>query len=122
VIRSGIDHIALTVPDLDHQVDRLTTTFGMSIESRTPDFAVLADTATVLRLELGGSGDGEVQAGRLGFQADDVDSAHEQLIAADSGGGPEPASSRRHPDVHVVSAAAGRRRGATRALRRPHLR
>ena len=82
MIRPGIDHIALTVPDLDLQVDRLTTTFGMAIESRTPDFAVLADTATGLRLELGRSDDGEVHVRHIGFQADDLDSAHEQLIAA----------------------------------------
>ena len=33
MITPGIDHIALTVPDLDAQVDRLTREFGMVARS-----------------------------------------------------------------------------------------
>ena len=33
MITPGIDHIALTVPDLDEQVDRLTSAFGMVVEA-----------------------------------------------------------------------------------------
>jgi catechol 2,3-dioxygenase-like lactoylglutathione lyase family enzyme len=43
VITPGIDHIALTVPDLDEQVDRLTTTFGMVVERRSEGFALVLD-------------------------------------------------------------------------------
>ena len=82
MITPGIDHIALTVPDLDRQVDRLTRTFGMAIESRTDDFAVIADTSTGLKLELGRSSDGEIHVRHIGFRADDLDSAHEQLVDA----------------------------------------
>jgi catechol 2,3-dioxygenase-like lactoylglutathione lyase family enzyme len=32
MITPGIDHIALTVPNLDEQVDRLTSAFGMVVE------------------------------------------------------------------------------------------
>ena len=34
MITPGIDHIALTVPDLEEQVDRLTSEFGMVVEAR----------------------------------------------------------------------------------------
>jgi catechol 2,3-dioxygenase-like lactoylglutathione lyase family enzyme len=34
MITAGIDHIALTMPNLDEQVDRLTSAFGMVVESR----------------------------------------------------------------------------------------
>ena len=82
MISPGIDHLALTVPDLDEQVDRLTSAFGMVVEGRTEHFAVIADPATGLKLELGRSDDGEVHFRHVGFRADDVDGAHEQLIAA----------------------------------------
>lgn len=82
MIRPGIDHIAVTVPDLELQIDRLTRTFGMVIESRTGNFAVIADTATGLKLELGRSSDGEVHLRHIAFRADDVDGAHQQLVDA----------------------------------------
>lgn len=43
MITPGIDHIALTVPNLDDQVDRLTNAFGMVVESRTEFFAIITD-------------------------------------------------------------------------------
>ena len=53
MITPGIDHIALTVPDLDEQVDRLATAFGMVVEARLEGFALVADPASGLRIELG---------------------------------------------------------------------
>jgi catechol 2,3-dioxygenase-like lactoylglutathione lyase family enzyme len=82
VITPGIDHIALTVPDLDEQVDRLTSAFGMVVESRMEFFAVLADPTTGLKLELGRSDDADVHFRHVGFRADDVDGAHDGLVEA----------------------------------------
>ena len=52
MIAPGIDHIALTVPDLDAQVERFTKQFGMVVESRLDFFAVLADPGSGLKLEV----------------------------------------------------------------------
>ena len=76
------DHIALTVPDLDELIDRLTNAFGMVVEIRTDRFAVVADPASGLKLELGRSGDTGIHFRHFGFRADDVDSAHEALVEA----------------------------------------
>ena len=78
----ALDHIALTVPNLDEQVERLTRDFGMAVRSRSPQFAVLVDPRTDFKLELGASEDAEVHVRHLGFRADDVDAAHESLVAA----------------------------------------
>jgi catechol 2,3-dioxygenase-like lactoylglutathione lyase family enzyme len=80
VITTGIDHIALTVPDLDAQVDRFTSEFGMVVESRLPFFAVLADPVSGLKLELSRSEDADVHFRHFGFRADDVDRTHEHLV------------------------------------------
>ena len=82
VITPGIDHIALTVPDLDRQVDRLTSEFGMVVESRMELFALLTDPASGLKLELSRSEDDGVHFRHFGFRADDVDGAHATLVAA----------------------------------------
>jgi catechol 2,3-dioxygenase-like lactoylglutathione lyase family enzyme len=82
VITPGIDHIALTVPNLDEQVDRLTTAFGMVVERRFEDFALVADPASGLKLELSRSADSQVHFRHLGFRAEDVDGAHERLVEA----------------------------------------
>lgn len=81
-ITPGLDHIALTVPDLDAQVDRLTSAFGFVVESRMEVFAVLSDPVSGLKVELGRSDDAEVHFRHLGFCADDVDGAHDSLVAA----------------------------------------
>jgi catechol 2,3-dioxygenase-like lactoylglutathione lyase family enzyme len=78
----GFDHIALTVPDLDAQIERLTNEFGMVVETRFGDFAVLADPGTGLKFELGRSADAEVHLRHFGFRADDVDEAHASLVEA----------------------------------------
>ena len=82
MITPGIDHIALLVPDVDAQVDRFTSEFGMVVEVRFDGFAVVADPASGIKLELGRSDDGEVHFRHFGFRADDVDGAHETLVEA----------------------------------------
>ena len=82
MITTGIDHIALTVPDLDQQVERLTGSFGMVVEARNELFALVLDPVSGLKIELGRSDDAEVHFRHLGFQADDVDGSHEGLVEA----------------------------------------
>jgi catechol 2,3-dioxygenase-like lactoylglutathione lyase family enzyme len=82
MITPGIDHIALTVPDLDEQVDRLTGEFGMVVDARMDGFAIMTDPASGLKLELGRSEDSEVHFRHFGFRADDVDGEHESLVKA----------------------------------------
>jgi catechol 2,3-dioxygenase-like lactoylglutathione lyase family enzyme len=82
VITPGIDHIALTVPDLDEHVDRLTGAFGMVVDARFDGFALIVDPASGLKIELGRSDDGQVHFRHLGFRAEDVDGAHERLVEA----------------------------------------
>ena len=82
MITPGIDHIALTVPDLDAQVDRLTSAFGMVVEARFDGFALVADPVSGIKLELGRSEDAEVHFRHFGFRSDDVDGAHASLVDA----------------------------------------
>jgi hypothetical protein len=80
--RPTLDHIAFTVPDLDEQVERLTSTFGMVAEIRFDGFAVIADPVSGLKFELGRSDDSDVHFRHLGFRTDDVDLAHDSLVDA----------------------------------------
>ena len=82
MITPGIDHIALTVPDLGAQVDRLEREFGMVVEARSDFFALVSDPVTGLKLELGPSEDADVHFRHFGFRADDVDGAHAALVEA----------------------------------------
>ena len=82
MITPGIDHIALTVPDLDAQLERLTGELGMVVESRFGDFALVSDPGSGLKLELGRSEDGDVHFRHFGFRADDLDAEHDALVAA----------------------------------------
>jgi catechol 2,3-dioxygenase-like lactoylglutathione lyase family enzyme len=75
-----LDHIALTTPDLDALVERLTAAFGMMVESRTPHFAIVADPGTGLKLELSRSPDGQVHFRHFGFRTGDVDQTHAALV------------------------------------------
>ena len=77
----AFDHIALTVPNLAEQVDRLVNAFGMEAPFRSDQFALVVDPGTGLKFELSSSDDGDVHLRHLGFRADDVDTAHEQLVA-----------------------------------------
>src|SRR5204862_902797 len=78
----ALDHIALTVPNVVDQVERLTTAFGMVAQLRSEHFAVVVDPVSDFKLELSTSDDGEVHVRPLGFRTDDVDSAHATLLAA----------------------------------------
>jgi catechol 2,3-dioxygenase-like lactoylglutathione lyase family enzyme len=82
VIAPGIDHIALSVPDLDEQVDRFASEFGMVVDARMDGFALITDPATGLKIELSRSDDAEVHLRHLGFRAEDVDGAHDHLVEA----------------------------------------
>jgi catechol 2,3-dioxygenase-like lactoylglutathione lyase family enzyme len=82
MITPGIDHIALTVPDLDQQVERLKSAFGMVVEAQFEGFALLSDPASGVQLELGRSDDAEVHFRHFGFRAEDVDGTHASLVAA----------------------------------------
>lgn len=77
-----LDHIAFTVPDLDALIERLTNAFGMVVETHAGNFAVVVDTASGLKFELGKSGDAGVHFRHLGFRADELDSAHASLADA----------------------------------------
>lgn len=81
-VAPGIDHLALAVPDLDAQVDRLASDFGMVIDARMDGFALITDPASGLKLELSRSDDSDVHFRHFGFRADDVDSAHAHLVDA----------------------------------------
>jgi hypothetical protein len=77
-----LDHIALTAPNVDELVERLSGAFGMVVEIRSEHFALVTDPTSGLKLELSRSGDAEVHFRHLGFHTDDVDNAHETLIDA----------------------------------------
>jgi catechol 2,3-dioxygenase-like lactoylglutathione lyase family enzyme len=76
------DHIALTVPNLDEQVDRLARAFGMEVRHRSDFFALVVDPGSGFKLELSRSVDDDVHLRHLGFRADDVDTTHADLVAA----------------------------------------
>jgi catechol 2,3-dioxygenase-like lactoylglutathione lyase family enzyme len=82
VISPGIDHIAMNVPDLDAQLDRLVADFGLVLEHRFGDFALVVDPSTGLKLELGRSDDDQIHFRHFGFRTNDVDGAHRQLLDA----------------------------------------
>jgi catechol 2,3-dioxygenase-like lactoylglutathione lyase family enzyme len=77
-----IDHIALTVPDLDEQVDRLASEFGMVVEGRSDFFALIIDPTSGLKIELGRSDDSDVHFRHLGFRTEDVVGTHNDLVMA----------------------------------------
>jgi hypothetical protein len=79
---TAFDHIAMTVPNLDEQVDRLHSAFGMDVEMRSEFFAVVVDPTSGFKLELSKSEDGDAHLRHLGFRTDDVDAAHANLVAA----------------------------------------
>lgn len=77
----AFDHIALTVPNLHEQVERLTA-FGMEARFRSDQFALVVDPGTGLKFELSSSEDGDVHLRHFGFRADDVDAVHAELVDA----------------------------------------
>ncbi|MEA3057126.1 MAG: Glyoxalase/Bleomycin resistance protein/Dioxygenase superfamily [Actinomycetota bacterium] len=86
----AFDHIALTVPNLNDQVDRLTNDLGLAVHRRMDGFAVLVDPGSGLRFELSASDDDAVHVRHLGFRAGDVDAAHADLVAAGMESSQEP--------------------------------
>ena len=78
----AFDHIALTVPNLNDQVDRLIGELGMEVRLRAEGFAVLVDPVSDIKFELSTSEDDDAHVRHLGFRADDVDAAHERLVEA----------------------------------------
>jgi hypothetical protein len=82
-ITPALDHIALSVPNLDEHVAVLTTAFGMLVELHFEGgMAVLADPASGLKIELSASPDSDVHFRHFGYRADDVDRAHTGLVEA----------------------------------------
>ena len=79
---SGFDHIAIAVPDLDHQVERLTQQLGMVVQSRSDRYALISDPVSGFKIELNASSDGQARFRHLGFRTDDVDDAHATLVGA----------------------------------------
>lgn len=79
---SKFDHIAIAVPDLDRQVERLTTAFGMAVLSRSESYALLADPVSGFKIEMNQTEDGEARFRHLGFLSADVDSDHRILLDA----------------------------------------
>jgi catechol 2,3-dioxygenase-like lactoylglutathione lyase family enzyme len=79
---SGFDHIAIAVPHLSEQVDRLTNLMGMIVQGQSETYALLADPTSGFKIELNESNDGEAHFRHLGFRTDDVDAAHESLVEA----------------------------------------
>lgn len=80
--RPSLDHIALTVPNLDEQVERLKNAFGMVVQSRLDGYALVADPASGFKIELSRSDDSDVHFRHLGFRTSDVDAAHQSLAEA----------------------------------------
>jgi hypothetical protein len=74
--------MALTVPNLDEQVERLAGDFGMEVRMRTEVFAVIVDPNSGFKFELSKSDDDAVHLRHLGFRVDDVDASHAVLVAA----------------------------------------
>jgi catechol 2,3-dioxygenase-like lactoylglutathione lyase family enzyme len=78
----ALDHLALTVPNLDEQVDRFVSAFGMEVQLRFDGFAVVVDPATGFKFELSASDHDDVHVRHLGFRTDDVDGSHAMLVGA----------------------------------------
>jgi len=86
----AFDHIALTVPNLNEQVERFINDLGLDVHRRMDGFAVLVDPASGIRFELSASDDDAIHVRHLGFRAGDVDAAHAELVAAGMQTGQEP--------------------------------
>ena len=79
---TSLDHIALAVPDLKEEVERLTTMMGMVVQSQSDAYALVADPASGFKIELSRSDDGKAHFRHLGFTTPDVDADHDSLVAA----------------------------------------
>jgi catechol 2,3-dioxygenase-like lactoylglutathione lyase family enzyme len=79
---SSFDHIAIAVPNLKEQVERLTTMMGMVVQQQSDNYAVVADPVSGFKIELNTSSDGEADFRHLGFTTPDVDADHDALVDA----------------------------------------
>jgi catechol 2,3-dioxygenase-like lactoylglutathione lyase family enzyme len=79
---AGFDHIALAVPDLDAQVERFSMMMGMVVQSRSDQYALVADPISGFKIELSRSPDAEAHFRHLGFRCADIDSGHDELVNA----------------------------------------
>src|SRR3954471_12726540 len=80
---TSFDHIAIAVPDLNAQVERLTTMMGMVVAQRQGDaYALIADPVSGFKIELNQSDDGEAHFRHLGFTTPNVDADHAALVEA----------------------------------------
>ena len=100
------DHIALTVPNSDEQMDRLVHAFGMVVEVRFDGFALVSDPVSGLKRELGRSDDSEVHFRHLGFRSDHVDRAHQHLVEGEWKPVSRPPA-RRRSHVRIVPQTTG---------------
>ena len=78
----GFDHVAIAVPNLIDEVERLTTMMGMVIQASSEHHALLADRTSGFQIELTESTDGQSHFRHLGFRATDVQAAHNALVEA----------------------------------------
>ena len=76
----GFDHVALAVPDLDHQVQRFVE-MGMVVQSRSERYALVADPVSGFNIELNEASDGQARFRHLGFRTTDVDADYTELLA-----------------------------------------
>lgn len=79
---SGFDHVAIAVPNVREEVERLTSLMGMAVVGASDKYALVTDPVSGFKIELSESGDGEAHFRHLGFRTDDVDAAHTSLVEA----------------------------------------
>ena len=79
---NSFDHIALAVPNLAEEVERLTTMMGMVVQAQFETYALVADPVSGFKIELSPSEDGEAHFRHLGFTTPDVDADHDALVEA----------------------------------------
>jgi catechol 2,3-dioxygenase-like lactoylglutathione lyase family enzyme len=79
---SGFDHVAIAVPNVAEEVERLTKLMSMVVQNQSERYALVADPASGFKIELSVSDDDEAHFRHLGFRAEDVDEAHDSLVEA----------------------------------------
>jgi len=74
-----LDHIAFAVPSVPDQVARFIA-MGLTVAQQVDGYALVVDPASGFKIELNQE-PGEARFRHLGFQSDDVDAGHEELVA-----------------------------------------
>jgi len=75
-----MDHIAIAVPSVADQVARFVA-MGLTVLTQTDAYALVADPASGFKIELNQE-PGEARFRHIGFQSDDVDGGHDELVAS----------------------------------------